>query len=56
MTRLPGGLQEIRALMPKSMFDAYRELRRAMEVDSTLDLRLRELIRLKSADLAGCVH
>jgi hypothetical protein len=56
MTRIPGSLQEIRALMPTSIYEAYRELRRAMENDGTLDERLKELIRLKSAELAGCVH
>lgn len=56
VTRIDGDLQQIRGLMPKSMHDAYRELRRAMEVDSSFDVRLRELVRLKSAELSGCVH
>jgi hypothetical protein len=56
MTRIAGDLQQIRGLMPQSMIDAYRELRRAMEVDSSFDVRLRELVRLKSAELSGCVH
>jgi hypothetical protein len=44
----------LRRKMPASMFNAYREMLRAMWQDSTLDLSLREMLRLKSAQLARC--
>ncbi len=40
--------------MPVTMFNAYRELDRAMWEDGTLDVPLREMLRLKSAELAKC--
>ena len=57
MTRLSGkNVQEIRSKMPESIFGAYRELGRALWSDGRLDRPLKELIRLKAADLAKCVH
>lgn len=57
MTRLSGkSSMEIRAKMPKRMFDAYRELSRSIWDDGTLEVTLREMLRLKSAELAKCVH
>jgi hypothetical protein len=44
----------LRREMPASMFNASQEMVRAMWQDSTLDLPLRELLRLKSAELAHC--
>jgi hypothetical protein len=55
MARLSGnGPEEIRRKMPESMFNAYKALTRAMWEDGTLDVPLRELLRLKSAELAKC--
>jgi len=57
MARIPGdSLIEIRQKMPKGMFDAQRAMARAMWEEGTLDTTLRELLRLKTAELAGCVH
>lgn len=53
--RLPAANHmELRRKMPASMYNAYREAVQAMWQDSTLDIRLRELLRLKSAGLARC--
>ena len=55
MARISGKtLGEIRRKMPESMFNAYREMDRAMWADGTLDVPLREMLRLKSAELAKC--
>jgi hypothetical protein len=57
MTRLSGNnVQEVRSKMPQSIYDASRELGRALWSDGVVDRSLKELIRLKSADLAKCVH
>jgi hypothetical protein len=57
MTRIPGeSLEEIRGLMPEGIFSAFKELRASLERESTLDVPLRELLRLKAAELAGCRH
>jgi hypothetical protein len=57
MTRIPGqDLAEIRGKMPREIYDASMDFYRAMWRHGRLDLRLRELLRLKSARLAGCVH
>jgi hypothetical protein len=50
------GILAVRAKMPQRMFAAFCELREAMDADSTLEFRLRELLRLQSAQLAGCRH
>jgi alkylhydroperoxidase family enzyme len=47
---------DFRRQIPASMVTGYRELVRAMWADSTLDIPLREMLRLKSADLAHCRH
>lgn len=55
MARLSGeDLEAIRRKMPKSMFNAYKAMTRAMWEDGTLDVPLREMLRLKSAELAKC--
>ncbi|MCA9511996.1 MAG: hypothetical protein R3E88_13675 [Myxococcota bacterium] len=57
MTRLPGrDLAEIRGAMPSAIYDASMAFYKALWRDGRLDMRLRELLRLKSARLAGCVH
>jgi hypothetical protein len=57
MPRISGdSLLEIRRKMPKGMFEAQLALARAMWEEGTLDTTLRELLRLKTAELAGCVH
>ena len=57
MTRIPGDdLRAIRSLMPAPIYGAFLELRRTLEDDSTLDVRLRELLRLKVSALAECRH
>jgi hypothetical protein len=53
--RLPASNHmELRRKLPPTMFNAYRDMMQAMWRDSTLDIRLRELLRLKSAELARC--
>jgi hypothetical protein len=37
--------------MPASIFGAFKDLRTAFEPDSTLDIRLRELLRLAAASI-----
>ena len=49
-------LAEIRRKLPLTIHDSYIEMYRALWRDGRLDTRLRELLRLKSADLAGCTH
>lgn len=49
-------LAEIRRKLPQTVHDAYIEMYRALWRDGKLDTRLRELLRLKSAALAGCNH
>lgn len=49
-------LVEIRTKMPMGIYNAYREMYRAVRQDSTIEKPLRELLRLKSAQLARCVH
>jgi len=57
MTRLPGrDLAEIRGAMPREIYDASMQFYKALWRNGRLDVRLRELLRLKSASLAGCVH
>ena len=57
MTRIPGrDLAEIRGKMPREIYDASLDFYRTMWRHGRLDIRLRELLRLKSARLAGCVH
>lgn len=57
MTRIEGdGLAEIRGKMPREIYDASMAFYRAMWRHGRLDTRLRELLRLKSSALAGCVH
>ena len=57
MTRLPGrDLAEIRGAMPSAIYDASMPFYKDLWLDGRLDMRLRELLRLKSARLAGCVH
>ena len=54
MTRLPGrDLAEIRGAMPAPIYEASIRFYRALWRDGRLDVRLRELLRLKSAALAG---
>lgn len=55
MSRVSGeNYEEIRRKMPEPMFKAYREMTRAAWQDGTLDAPLREMLRLKSAELAKC--
>ena len=55
--RLSGkDVQDIRKKMPASIFQAQWELYRAIRQDTSIDKPLRELLRLKSAQLAHCVH
>ena len=57
MTRISGrDLVEIRSKMPAEIYDASMEMYKAIWRHGRLDTRLRELLRLKSASLAGCVH
>jgi hypothetical protein len=57
MARLPGDdLDAIRGLMPAPILQSFKGLRLALERDTTLDVRLRELLRLKAAQLANCRH
>ena len=57
MTRISGeDLVEIRSKMPQEIYAASMEMYKALWRHGRLDTRLRELLRLKSARLAGCVH
>jgi len=57
VTRIRGkDLFEIRSKMPASIFAASMEFYKTLWRDGKLDIRLRELLRLKSSRLAGCVH
>jgi alkylhydroperoxidase family enzyme len=57
MTRISGkDTAEIRQKMPKEIFAASMEMYKALYRYGKLDTRLRELVRLKSADLVGCKH
>lgn len=57
MARIGGrNSREIRSKMPRAMFDAYMEFKRAMWQDGTLGVRLQEMLRLRSAQLAQCRH
>lgn len=57
MTRISGrDLAEIRSKMPLPIYDASMEMYKALWRHGRLDVRLRELLRLKSARLAGCDH
>lgn len=49
-------LAEIRRKLPPTIHDAYVDMYRALWRDGRLGTRLRELLRLKSAYLAGCKH
>jgi hypothetical protein len=57
MTRISGkNTAEIRQKMPREIFAASMEMYKALYRYGKLDTRLRELVRLKSADLVGCKH
>ncbi len=57
MTRIAGrDLVEIRSKMPLEIFEASMAMYKALWRYGLLDTRLRELLRLKSARLAGCDH
>ena len=57
MTRIAGrDLVEIRSKMGPEIYAASMEMYQALWRYGQLDTRLRELLRLKSARLAGCVH
>ncbi len=57
MTRIAGrDLVEIRSKMPREIYAASMEMYKALWRYGLLDTRLRELLRLKSAKLAGCIH
>jgi hypothetical protein len=57
VTRIAGtDLVEIRSKMPAEIYVASMEMYKALWRHGRLDTRLRELLRLKSAKLAGCVH
>jgi len=57
VTRIAGkDLAEIRGKMPKEIYAASMEFYKALWRHGELDTRLRELLRLKSSRLAGCVH
>ena len=43
-------------MMPKGMYESHTALASAMWREGTLDTPLRELLRLKCAELAGCVR
>ena len=49
------GMSKFMARMP-SFWAAYKEMGRAMWTEGGLDAPLRELIRLKSAEMAHCEH
>ena len=57
VTRIAGAdLVEIRSKMPAEIYAASMEMYKALWRHGRLDTRLRELLRLKSAGLAGCDH
>ena len=57
MTRISGDdLAEIRGKMPEEIYAASMHFYKALWRHGKLDTRLRELLRLKSSRLAGCVH
>ena len=47
--------QSIRAKMPVT-FAAHREMGRALLTEGALGIRLKEMVRLRSAQLARCNH
>jgi hypothetical protein len=56
MPKLSGnGIAEFMESMP-GFWGAYKEMGRAMWAEGKIDPPLRELMRLKSAQLAGCAH
>lgn len=57
MTRISGdNLAEIRGKMPQEIYSASMDMYKALWRHGTLDIRLRELVRLKSSNLVGCAH
>ena len=51
----PENQKSIRATMPVT-FAAHREMGRAILTEGTLGIRLKEMVRLRSAQLARCNH
>lgn len=57
ISRLTGKqLGEIMRKLPAPMAAAASELQRAMWNSGTLGIELKEMLRLKTAELAGCEH
>ena len=48
-------MREARAAIPKTI-EAYNAMARALWTEGSLDNRLREMLRLRSAQLAQCQH
>ena len=56
MTRLPGTLSDIYQKMSPRIYQSWRQLYEALWTEGVLSPSTRELIRLKSAELARCRH
>ncbi len=57
IARLSGkNLSEIMRKLPAPMAVAMSEMQRAMWTSGTLGVELKEMLRLKTAELAGCEH
>ncbi|MBI2867875.1 MAG: hypothetical protein HYX97_06035 [Chloroflexi bacterium] len=48
--------QELRRMLAPGLNKAYSEFRRALEEDGEIEVPLREMMRLKCAQLNNCVH
>lgn len=51
----PDGIAHIFETLPET-FAAYRALGQAVWTEGTLDVQLKELLRLKSAESTNCQH
>lgn len=57
VSRLTGkNLSEIQRKLPAPVAAATSELQRAIWNSGTLGIELKEMLRLKTAELAGCEH
>ena len=57
MARLTGnGTQEIRSLMPAPILQAWNAFYQTLWQEGRIDHSLREMVRIKSADINDCRH
>ena len=56
MTRLSGDIGEIYGKLPGPIIEAWQEFSTAIWTDGRIDAPLRELMRMRSAQLTPCAH